>query len=415
MTAASAVKRRFGEFASSALIVAALFLGWQIIREVGAQRLPVGMAIRLSPSSPAVLARAAEAEFVAKRYDNSAALARESLVRAPFNARALRVAGLSLAAIGGDINAAEQIIIQSGNWSLRDDPAHAWLVERLLRKGDYRSAFAHADTLARRRVELWPQVFGLYQTAGAEDPRAFPALVSLLATKPPWRGEFFTFLSRSPTGLSVSANLAVALEKTDARITSDELGQLYVKLMDSRMLAGMAIVREALGRPPVSSRVVAGSFHTTGAPAPAPFEWQFPAAPGILSEVLPDDIRPSETALRVQYDGYAVSKIADQFIQLAPGAYRLAGEARSESGDASGRLAWRVICFETNTIIAQTLSAAWPSNAWSRFHSDFRVPDTSCSAQWLRLEPVAANQRTDMSVWYDRLSITPLSAGRATN
>lgn len=413
MTEAPAARGALGGYASSVLIVVGLFLGWQIVREAVAQRFPVEVAVRVSPSSPDVLARAAESEFAAERYDNASYLARESLALAPFNARAMRVAGLALATAGGDVNQAEQIIIQAGNWSLRDDPAHAWLIERLLRKGDYASAFAHADTLARRRSDLWPQVFNLFQTAAATDPRAFPALVSLVKSRPPWRGEFFTHLSRSPTGLAVSVNLAVVLERTDAPVSDDELSQLYRQLMTSRMLPGMAIVRKALGRPPENITIVGGSFPVSGASQLAPFGWEFPAASGIVSDIFPDDLRPSETALRVQYNGFAISKIADQLIQLSPGSYRLSGEARAESGETEDRLAWRVICLETDTIIAQARSAAWPRDEWSRFQTDFRVPETNCSAQWLRLEPLAADQTSDVTIWYDRLSIAPLTVARA--
>lgn len=402
---------RFGEIASSILLVGGLWLGWQVIREAGAERLPVSMAIRLAPTSPAVLSRAAESELAARRYENASALARDSLSRAPFNARALRVAGLTIANDGAPA-VAEPIITLAGNWSLRDDPAHAWLIERRLRQGDYRSAFAHADTLARRRPALWRQLFNLFQTAGAEDPRAFPALASLLATAPPWRGEFLNHLTRTPAGIGVAANLAVALERSKQPFSTDELGLLYVRLMGLRLLPAMKLVREAIDRPPVSDLVLDGSFPATASVTPAPFGWERPSASGVVSDILPDDVRPAETALRVQYDGYAVTKIADQFIQLAPGSYRLSGEARRESGDLEDRLAWRVICFETDSIVGESLSQAWSTNAWTGFGLDFTIPARNCSAQWLRLEPRSANMRSPMAVWYDRLKITPSGPGR---
>lgn len=403
---------RFGEIASSLLLVGGLWLGWQVIREATAERLPVGIAIQVAPTSPAVLSRAAESEFAAQRYENASALARDSLSRAPFNARALRVAGLTIAT-EGDPDLAEPIITLAGNWSLRDDPAHAWLIERRLREGDYRSAFAHADTLARRRPALWRQLFNLFQTAGAEDPRAFPALVSLLATAPPWRAEFLNHLTRSSAGLGVAANLAVALERTKQPFSNDELSLLYVRLMGLRMLPGMKLVREAIGRPPVSSYLIDGSFPASASITPAPFHWELPSAAGVVSEILPDDVRPAETALRVQYDGYGVSKIADQFMQLSPGAYRLSGEARRESGELQGRLTWHVICFENDAIVARIMSEAWSTNAWTKFDLDFTIPENNCSAQWLRLEPQSANVRSPMAVWYDRLQITPTSPGQA--
>lgn len=412
MTTAPAVDRLLGEIGSALLVVLAIWLGWQVVREMAAERTPVAMAIRLSPHSPSVLARAAEAELAAKRPGNAAELAQDSLTRAPFNARALRVMGLAIAETG-DLDIGEQLIIQAGNWSLRDNQAHAWLVERLLRKGDYRSSFAHADALARRRRELWDQIFGLYQVSAATDPRAFPALVSLMESMPPWRQEFLTHLSRSPVGLGVSANLAVALQRTRAPYSTAELGQLYVKLRERRAHAGIALVRKALDRPSVATTVVDGSFPAKPSQTPAPFQWEFPAASGVVAEVLQDEIRPDETALRAQYDGFAVNKFADQFIQLPPGSYSLTGEARAEAGKVQGRFAWRVICAESDVIIAESRSVAWPTDRWTVFQTRFVIPPANCTGQWLRLEPLPADQRKTVVAWFDRLQIHNLAKQRS--
>lgn len=385
------------------VIVASLWLGWQVVREVAVQRLPVVQAVRLSPTSPALLAKAADEELQAKRLDNAKSLARESLTRAPFNQRALRVLGMS-EVYSGNPDQGESLVVLAGNWSLRDDQAHAWLVERLLRKGQYGAALAHADTLARRRSELWPQTFNLFQSFGSSGPRPFSALASLVATSPPWRAELFTHLVKTPEGLVVASNLAAALQKSSAPVTDDELGQIYTRLINFRMLSAIKAVRTAVGRPPTSDIVVNGSFPIEST-APAPFGWQFMPASGIVADILPDELIDGETALRVQYDGYATPKFADQFIQLDPGAFVLEGAARGESGDAVNRLVWRVICVETDRIITESRSRAWPTTSWSRFQVAFEVPSANCSSQWLRLEPLPSDTRRTMAVWYDKLAI----------
>ena len=120
--------------ASYGLIVAAVVLGWQIAIQPLMQRAPAQLAIRVAPGSPLVLRRAAESELAARRIDNAAALSRDALVRSPFDVRALRVLGLTEARAGRE-DQADDILTLAGNWSLRDDPAHAWLVERRLRRG----------------------------------------------------------------------------------------------------------------------------------------------------------------------------------------------------------------------------------------------------------------------------------------
>ena len=57
-----------------------------------------------------------------------------------------------------------------------------WLIERRLRQGNYVSAFAHADTLVRRRQDIQPEVFSLFTLAGVQDPqRSLPVTADLLA------------------------------------------------------------------------------------------------------------------------------------------------------------------------------------------------------------------------------------------
>ena len=204
------------EYAPYALTIGAIWLGWQILLQPVIQRAPPELAVRVAPGSPLVLQRAAEAEFVAgekdddaRRYDNAASLARDALALAPFNVRALRVVGLTEARAGRE-PIADEILTLAGNWSLRDDPAHAWLVEYRLRRGDYASSFAHADTLARRREDIRPQIFRLFTLAAATDTaRALPEVARLLDARPPWRQSYFDSLYVSGEGLQVAANLAV--------------------------------------------------------------------------------------------------------------------------------------------------------------------------------------------------------------
>src|SRR5690606_6261812 len=108
--------------------------------------------------------------------------ARARLRQSPFDVRALRVAGL-VAARNGQDELANEVVTLAGNWSLRDDPAHAWLIEYRLRRGDDGSAFAHADTLVRRREDVRTQVFDLFTTAANSDPRSLPVLIDLLSVR----------------------------------------------------------------------------------------------------------------------------------------------------------------------------------------------------------------------------------------
>mgnify|MGYP003674430546 FL=1 len=385
-----------------ALVAATVWLGWQVVREMAVERLPAEQAIRLSPDSPAVLARAAEAEFAESRYGFAGDLARQSLGRAPFNVRALRVLGLATAE-GGQKPLADDMLTLAGNWSLRDDPSHAWLMNYRLSRGDYRSAFAHADTLVRRRDDLKPGFFRLFTVAASSDPRAIPVLASFLAADPPWRPSYLSGLYQSEAGLALAANLAVALQSTRAPFSNSELATLYIQLLAINRLAGIEAVRNRLGRPETGVALANGDFNA--ADGPLPFEWRLFNAGGAVAEILPDDLR-GDSAIRAQFGSYASAPLAEQLIQLSPGRYRLSGETRAEVGDVGNRLSWVVYCQETGEKLGESRTPTTIGDAtWKRFSFAFEIPTKSCAAQWLRLVPTPGDRRTTVVGWYDRFSI----------
>lgn len=383
----------------------AVFLGWQIVKEMAVQRLPPELAVRVSADAASTLSRAAESEFAARRFDNAEYLARLSLTKAPFNARALRVVGLAEAEKGQTARA-DNLLTLAGNWSLRDDPAHAWLFQHRLRLGQYGSAFAHADTLARRRQDMWPAMFELFAVAGTEDPRALPVLVSLVAKRPPWRQAFINGLIDAPTprNQQLLATLAVNLQRTDGPLSNNELVQVYQSLLRSRQEGLLAVVREQTDRPAGALLVVNGDFDSLS--HPLPFEWTLVSSVGIIPEVMPDPNRAGESGLRVEYDGYAQGEVASQLLQLPSGRYQLTGEIRAEAGAAAERLRWTASCYGTSQMLGATPTDTAQSGAdWKPFSFAFEVPQQGCRMQRLTLVAVPSDRRSTVVGWYDHLSI----------
>lgn len=390
------------------LTVGAVVLAWQIAIQPFMQRAPVEAAIRIAPGSPLVLRRAAEAELAAGRNDNAAELSRDALARSPFDVRALRVVGLTEAR-AGRLDDADQILTLAGNWSLRDDPAHAWLVEHRLRRGDYASAFAHADTLARRREDVQPQVFRLFTAAAAGDPqRVLPVLTGLLAAGPPWRSAYLTSLYATNEGLQVAASLAVLLQSSRAPLTTPELQQFYVHTMAKGQIAVLKAVRTRLNRPTSRTAVTNGGFDDPT--APEPFQWSLIQKAGAAAEVSTDDADRSNPALRVEYDGYSAANMARQRVFLTPGRYRLRFNSRTEAGEPAGRMAWALTCDPggQSLLSASAVTVAGARNrAWTPSIVDFSIPQ-GCPSQWLDLRGLALDRRAPMVVWFDQVAIAPL-------
>lgn len=417
-SSAAPLSRRMGkvaEYAPYALTVGAVWLAWQVLLQPAILRAPPELAVRVAPGSPTVLRRAAEAEYQAgveakektgaedpRRFNNAGSLARDVLAKAPFDVRALRVVGLTEAKAGRE-PAADEILTLAGNWSLRDDPAHAWLVENRLKRGDYASSFAHADTLVRRREDIRPQVFRLFTMAGSADPqRALPQVAALLDKRPPWRQSYLDSLYGSTEGLQVAATLAVMLQKGKSPLSNEELSQLYMHLIEKGQLPALRTVRASLNRPPAAN-VSNGGFDTPD--IPAPFQWRLAQEAGVTVEMVADDVRPADTALRVDYDGYSTVRVAEQLMFLAPGRYRLSAEARAEAGDPGRRLAWTVTCAPGDLPILSTPVAPTPAEVWTRIGAEFTVP-ASCPGQWLRVESRPGERRVNTIGWIDRVSVT---------
>lgn len=393
-------QRRPADIAPYVLSIGAVLLAWQIAIQPFLMRAPVEAAVRIAPGSPLVLRRAAEAELIAGRNDNAAGLGRDALARSPFDVRALRVVGLTEAR-AGRAEVADEMLTLAGNWSLRDDPAHAWLVENRLRQGDYASAFAHADTLARRREDIRPAIFNLFQVAGSQDSqRSLPVIASLVTAKPPWRQAFLSSLYKTPDGLQVAANLAVVLQSGSAPLTDSELSAFYAALFEKNPAAVRA-VQIRLNRPRSRDLLANGGFEATG--VPEPFQWQLTQGAGVSAEIVADDIRSGDAALRVEYDGYEIDRVAQQLTFLEPGNYQLSGEARLESGNPSGHLVWRITCATGGAEIAR-MTVTSPSNSWDSWTTRIIVP-RDCPAQWLRLETVAGDRRSPSVVWFDRITL----------
>lgn len=390
-----------GGIASGAIIAGALWLAWQIVIVPVAVRAPPETAIRIAPSAQTTLRRAAESELAAQRFDNARTLAADTLSKAPFDVAALRVYGLTEARAPGSADRADQLLTQAGNWSLRDDPSHAWLVGQRLRQGNYASAFAHADTIARRIEDRQPAIFQLFTTAALSDSRSLGPLVRLLAINPPWRSAYIQSLVGRDEAAPLQAALAERLQSTDHPMTPVELGTLYSTWLGKGRIAGIKEIRRRLNRPALGQTPTNGSFEDEL--AMGPLDWQFESSPRFSVLMIQDDARPTQTALRVEMRGDSDDMVAQQLLLLEPGRYRVAGEVRTELGQTPG-VGWAVFCYESGQRLG--IQATTPARqVWQGFRFEFEIPASGCTAQWLRLSGRRESNSGDTVAWFDSMEI----------
>lgn len=405
-----ALTRFLGGWFSLAATVVSVWLGWEIVRAPLAARTPPELAVRIAPSSPQVLSVAAEAEFKAGRSANARALAAQSLAKAPFNARALRTWGLTEAQTRPTV--AVEALTLAGNWSLRDDPSHAWLFEYHLRQGNFGSAFAHLDTLTRRRDDLRPQLFDLLNKAATSDPRGLEALLRLLSMSPPWRQLFFEYLQDTAKSDGLSATLAISLDNRRGELTPAELGRLYSVLADRQQYALLREVRTRVGAPGVTALVQDPDFDTPLEDQIHPFGWSHEPVRGSSIQISEEDIREKNSALRVQYDGFGGRSISRQLLLLSPGDYALKGEFLVATATNDTRLIWAIDCVsDGKSLVRHALPIPNDFNQWRRFRTGFSVPPGGCPAQWLTLKPNPGERRSLSIVWFDKVDVEVAADG----
>lgn len=376
------------------VIVAGVWLTWQIVCNALVLTAPPDLALRLGPNAPSLLTRAAESELRAGNTDMARRYAQRALTLKPFNVAALRVAGLT-ADRDGDKEAADRMLTLAGNWSLRDDPAHSWLVGRRLRQNQSASALAHADTLMRRRPDVRPRYYDLMiALALRNDRQAQGAMVALLRRNPPWRLDFFIYALERREGLPVAAALLAALKDGDNAATAEEKARVYQTLIaQGRTDVLRALMAEVGGTD--AAGVSDGSFGQGG--GTPPFDWKLPASAGVLAEIAPDP--DGQPALHAIISQTAVRTVAEQLVLLKPGRWRVMGRARLERGPSEG-LAWVLACATGGGELGNISLQVGVSEAWTRFAGVVEVPE-ACPAQYLRLVTLPRNRAETIEVWVD--------------
>lgn len=383
------------------VLAAAAWLAWRIVESVLIPFAPLPYAARIAPNSPTVALRVAEGALAAHRPQDAEILAREALSRAPFNARGMRILALAWDEQGRADQALEAMTL-AGNWTLRDTPAHAWLVDRLLRRGDYAASFAHASTLLLRRQPGEENIYRLFTEAARHDARARGVLLALLPEALPWRQGYLTWLQKEEQGDELLALIATGLKDGPAPLTDQELEILYTGWIAEGRIGAMRVVRTALGRPSDDHLIADGDF--TEKDLIAPFFWTLRMGPGLNVYRQEDDRVPGRMTLRVEYDGRSSQPVAYQPLLLSPGSYALKGWRRSEVGDM--RLDWRLVCVENGQVVSADTAAEAAGPEWAAFTLDIDIPAAGCTAQWLQLVPRPAQFREMSVTGFADLAIT---------
>ena len=355
-----------------------------------------GQAGGRAPAIPAHTATAVQASLEA------------ALQREPLNARAFRLLG-QLADVAGDNARAGELMRQAVSQSLRETLAVYWLMLDSSARNNDVDAIHKADILLRTRSQFVSYVMPALVKA-AETQSSIEALTNVLASRPPWRPQFFGALPGSITDARTPLALLLALKGTKAPPGSDDSrGYLefliarkfydlsyytWLQLMSVEQLAGIGFLYN-------------GSFETPS--SAMPFDWVFQAGQGVTIDVAPRLDLLGQRALLIEFsNGRVELGGVHQVTMLAPGQYVMKGALQ---GNITGRrgLVWRMSCLgDAPKQLGQSKIILGNFTTWTEFDYVVDVPESGCRAQRVSLVLDArsvSEQLVTGRIWFDDLRI----------
>ena len=369
------------------------------------------LAIRLYPANSRALERGATIASVAPGIasaERASKLARRSLAASPLSSEgaiALAVARTIIRPQDDAMAAVEY----SQFLSRRTTFAQIWLIEHGAQQGNIGVALKAYDRLFRVSDYYRGQFLPILLTASAQ-PDVARGIARLLATRPPWRGEYFGGLLGHFPGADNFALLirAMRFDPADAD-GARRLTLALTKLVDAgRPDLAFSVYRMAMGRRGDAAALVRnGDFAT--ADGIVPFAWQLNQSDELSAEI---GINPAgRSALQLRNRGGRVGAFARQLVLLRPGAYRLGFVVGSVQGADIDRPKMIVQCVGVATELAAVTFPEAPEDGRS-VAASLSVPAQGCSAQWLTVQAGNPVDGIAAEQWLSAVRLTALGDAR---
>jgi hypothetical protein len=275
-------------------------------------------------------------------------------------------------------------------------------------KQDYGAALRYADVLLRTRPQFIGQAMPVLGRI-AESQDGSQKLKNLLATNPPWRGQFLASLPGVITDARTPLDLLLSLKDTPAPPTAADC-RAYIDFLISHGFYDLAyytwlqfLPAEQLSH---AGRLFNGRFESE--PSGAPFDWRFTQGNGAATKIAARPDHGGDHALYMQFGpGRAEFPGVSELVMLPPGSYKLEGQYKMDLTSPRG-LKWRVTCAKQTAPLAESPLFKGRIPDWTGFGLAFSVPATNCPAQTVQLVSGARSASEQFmfgSAWYDDLAI----------
>lgn len=372
--------RVVGGLAGGVLAIPVILIG------VGEHNLLTGnsaLAVRLMPwSARAWSARAAD-QLTARDGAGAAASATLALRAEAMNPDALSALARAYV-MQNQQERAGALLLVAAQLGWRDAVVQVWLVDQGVRQGRYDIALRSMDALLRMGALADPFYALMRDMAHQEQGR--PALVEVLATRPPWRQGFINILA--PDAVDQFADIDALLnDLARAGAGSDERETALMRwaamaaghYADVARLWSLAGEKGVIGHP---------AFDLPLAPLPtqaAPMNWFASPLPGANVNLVQQNGASVANGVAISSDGIATGPVLAQRLVLTPGAYRVALDMRAQDGGADVMPGIRITCESHDAEgLTQEPGLVWSkgANGADKANAAFRI-DEGCPSQKL--------------------------------
>lgn len=310
----------------------------------------------------------------------------EDFARDPLDADAL-IALSHIAEAEGRMDAAQRLKLIAGQMKPRDADVQAEAFQILLERRDFTRVMTRLDGLIRARPPESANFFALAAEI-AGDPDGARAVARMLASNPPWRGAFFSYLIGKGQR-DVSARLLSQLREMSAPVQPSELRALIDDLLRQNQIdAAYGVWLASLSEAEMKSvkRVYDGDFNQPV--RSLRFDWTVTPGDGFSYRIFPRNTASMDQTMQLDFTNFA-GRFANlsQILRLKPGRYNLTGEVRFEGFESPSALVFRFYCLEGPKPRLMEETPALPqSTQWIAFEKTFVIPESACPNQRLQLE-----------------------------
>jgi tetratricopeptide (TPR) repeat protein len=400
------------------VLLLSIWIGWRIIAQTAAQSLAQShpdTAISWVGDQPTALNELVRQQLInpTGNFDSAREWAQRALRSNPLNARALTLLGL-IAERKGDQKSADALMRIAGARTWNDPMTNAWLFNREIARGDYPNALPYLDAMLRINFEEQKRQLFPMLVAYTNNPLAFKALTTFLATSPPWRTWFLSELSARLSNQARLVQLFAALNETENPPTKNELWPYLDRLIENgNFEQAYQTWREILQPEQQKNSTYPFNRDFEIAIDGAPFNWNLETPRGAYAKIVASEDSGEKRALLVEFSGGRIgSPNVKQLMMLPSGDYTFRGKVKTKDLRTSRGLWWHIFCASSAPVTLAHTELVSGTLPWSDFVVKFEVPATNCKAQWLQLElpaRIASEFSIEGQVWYRDLRILPSS------